>query len=96
VLLENESSYTGTEIVYTSAIAVLNWKLVFKDICVYMTLEEMFEKRVLGLGEIHISCYVHIFNFLQWAAFEIFVMFNLVLTYNTAWAQYGLALNLYC
>jgi hypothetical protein len=35
-------------------------------------------------------------NFLQWTAFEKFGMFGLVLTYNGDWAQYGLALNLYC
>jgi hypothetical protein len=49
--------YTGTKIVYTSAIAAVNWKLVSKNIHVYMTLEKHL-KRVLGLKEIHILCYV--------------------------------------
>jgi len=33
-------------------------------------------------------------NFVQWVAFLKFGMFDLVLTYNRDWAQYGLALNL--
>ena len=36
--------YTGTQIVYTSAIAALNLKLVFKNICVYITLEKHLER----------------------------------------------------
>jgi hypothetical protein len=35
-----DRSYTGTEIVCASAIAALNWKLVFKNVHVYMTLEK--------------------------------------------------------
>jgi len=35
-----DRSYTGTKILYTSAIAALNMKLVFKNIRVYMILEK--------------------------------------------------------
>jgi len=46
-----------------------------------MTLEKHL-KRVLGLQEIHILCYVHIFyfNFVQLSAFEKCGLFDLVLT----------------
>ena len=50
---------------------------------------ETFEKRLLALKEIHILCYVH-YYFVQWVAFEKIGMFDLVLTYNRDWAQYGL------
>jgi hypothetical protein len=40
-----DRSYTGTEIVYASAIAALNWKLVFKNIVVYMTLEKHLNRK---------------------------------------------------
>jgi len=36
-----------------------------------------------------------LFNFVQWAAFEKFGMFDLVLMCSIDCAQYGLALNLY-
>jgi hypothetical protein len=39
-----ESSYTGTVIVCTSAIAVLYWGLGFGNICVYMALGELLER----------------------------------------------------
>ena len=57
---------------------------------------EIFEKRALGLKEIHILCYVCVyFNFVQLTAFEKFGLFDLVLKYNRHCAQYGLVLNLY-
>jgi hypothetical protein len=38
-----DSSYTGTVIVCTSAIAVLNWELGFGNICVHMALGKLLE-----------------------------------------------------
>jgi hypothetical protein len=46
-----DSSYTGTVIVCTSAIAVLNWELGFGNICVYMVLGGHLETDVCVLSE---------------------------------------------
>jgi hypothetical protein len=45
-----DSSYTGTVIVCTSAIAVLNWELGFGNICVNMALGEHLERDVWVLS----------------------------------------------
>jgi hypothetical protein len=47
--LVTDSSYTGPEIVYTSVIAVLNWKLVVKNICVCMILGKCLEREFFVL-----------------------------------------------
>jgi hypothetical protein len=41
-----DRKYTGTEVVYASAIAALNWKLGFKNIHVYMTLEKYLKRLI--------------------------------------------------
>jgi len=57
---------TGNQIVYTTAIASLNYKLVLKNIRLYLTLEKHLKRQFLGLNEIHILYYVHIsFYFVQ-------------------------------
>jgi hypothetical protein len=68
-----ESSYTGTELVYTSTsvIAELRKMLFFKYLCLH-DIVELFVKGVFGLQEIHNSCYNLFFlNILQWAALKI-------------------------
>jgi len=50
-----DRSYTGTQIVYTSAIAALNWKLVFfLNICVYMTLEKHLQRQFMSQGDTYL------------------------------------------
>jgi hypothetical protein len=39
-----DGSYAGIQIVYTSAIAALNYKLVFKYVRVHITLEKYMKK----------------------------------------------------
>jgi hypothetical protein len=60
-----DSSYTGTVIVCTSAVAVLNWELgVWKYLCVH-GIGAVFRKGAFGVKVMQISCYVY-FNFLCW------------------------------
>jgi hypothetical protein len=81
-----DSSYTGTVIVCTSAIAVLNWGLDFGNICLYMVLGGLLEREFCVLrGYIlhvmylfmYVCMYMYIqciLNYLQWSVFEKFVM----------------------
>ena len=41
-----DRSYTGTQILHTSALAALKYKLIFKNIPVYMTLEKHLRREV--------------------------------------------------
>ena len=66
--------YTGTQIVYTSAIAALNLKLVFKNIRVCTTLEKYLKRDFWVLRR-----YIF-FYFVQWAALDKFGMFDLFLS----------------
>jgi hypothetical protein len=86
-----DSSYTGTVIVCTSAIAVLNWELGFGNVCVYMALGELLERGiwVLRIYVVHVM-YKFLILILQCAAFEKFGMIDLVLRYKTVWAQHCL------
>jgi len=59
-----------------------------------MTSEKHLGREFLVLRN-YIFCYIHFFNFVHCAAFEIYGMFDLVLKYNRVWAQKILEFNLY-